>query len=150
MLFLCGGNTCRSPLASALLSVSYPELRSESAGIYPGPAAEDNAITVAWDVLEVDISKHQPRSVTSLDLADYRVVIAMEPGVTSRISSAQAARIGLKDTWDIDDPFGRGLPAYEACLDQIEAMFPRLLGLLKKFARRCDSFGAISSVCRDV
>ncbi|RWZ58972.1 low molecular weight protein arginine phosphatase [Halobacillus fulvus] len=49
VLFVCTGNTCRSPMAEALLKEKWPEQKVKSAGVFAGPGqpmAENSAIVL--------------------------------------------------------------------------------------------------------
>jgi protein-tyrosine-phosphatase/DNA-binding transcriptional ArsR family regulator len=77
VLFVCTGNTGRSPMAEALLAHragAYVE--AASAGIHPKPLHPD-AVSVMWDRYRIDITGHRPRPVETLAHERFDFVITL-------------------------------------------------------------------------
>jgi protein-tyrosine phosphatase len=138
ILFVCTGNTCRSPLAEALcksqlartLSCSTDELSErgfhvQSAGLaaLPGQPAALEAVAVARE-LDADLSGHQSQLLSEALLTRATDVFVMthnhllllrdyfpEQGPTPRILSPTGA--------DLDDPIGCDLSVYRSCAQAI-------------------------------
>ena len=70
VLFVCGGNTCRSPMAVGFAQkIAKGVFDSESRGIYPcGNSASDYAIAVMRSEFDIDISSHQPLGLVFLSI----------------------------------------------------------------------------------
>ncbi len=138
ILFVCTGNTCRSPLAEALckklladrLNCTVEELPARgyyvgSAGLsaYPGGAAAAEAEQVARSY-GADLSAHrsQPLTADLVARADYLI------GMTQSHLHAVMDYFGhlglpprlLDPTGDIADPIGGDQPVYDACARQIQ------------------------------
>ena len=65
ILFICTGNTCRSPMAKALLQSKVPEAEVQSAGIYAGENQHANQNTIKV-LQEIDIPlNHHSQPVTN-------------------------------------------------------------------------------------
>lgn len=80
ILFVCTGNTCRSPMAEALVQQKAPDIEVQSAGIYAGgnERANENAMKA---LKEIGISLNhisQPVTKHLLDWAD--LVLTMTTG----------------------------------------------------------------------
>lgn len=73
ILFVCTGNTCRSPMAEALLKHQLPNVNVQSAGVFAGDnhPANQNAIDVLRKK-QVELNNHRSQSTTEtlLDWAD--------------------------------------------------------------------------------
>jgi protein-tyrosine-phosphatase len=126
ILFVCLGNTCRSPMAAALAN-QVPGVIAESAGVLDAsgyPAAPDACALLARR--GVDIGAHRSRRISSLDLAAFDAIVALEPSVAAQISTMFGGGLPLL-TWDIADPAGRGQVAYEQALDSIESQLRKMM-----------------------
>lgn len=139
-LFLCTGNTCRSPLAEALCAkllaehwgVSPAELNRhgffvQSAGLAAmmEGAASPDAVTVAAD-LGADLSQHRSRMVTMEMLLWADHLFGMTVGHCYMLESIPAQgmvvpRLLSPQYEDIADPIGGELADYRTCAHQILA-----------------------------
>ncbi len=145
ILFVCTGNTCRSPLAEALtkrmladrLGCTVEELPGRgiwvlSAGISAfgdSPAAAE-AVAVAGE-LGADLAEHRSRAIDAELLSAADDVIAMTRGHALALASTfpgigPPPRLLCGDA-DLDDPIGAGLDVYRQCAAAIRIHLERLL-----------------------
>jgi protein-tyrosine-phosphatase/tRNA A37 threonylcarbamoyladenosine synthetase subunit TsaC/SUA5/YrdC len=140
IVFVCTGNTCRSPMAEVLcqrlladtLGIAVNELAAhgyvvESAGIAAGPGeqASPEAVAVA-QALGGDLSRHasQPLTMELVDRADH--LFTMTAGHLRMLHSLRLP-VGpepqLLSAWgeDVPDPIGGPLELYQACAEQIRS-----------------------------
>jgi protein-tyrosine phosphatase len=137
ILFVCTGNTCRSPLAEGLakklladrLGCPVGELPARglwvlSAGVAAyggGPATAESADVAAE--LGVDLGAHRSRPVNPQLLAAADDVIAMTRAHADALAArypglGPAVRL-LADPDDLDDPIGGDLAVYRDCAGAI-------------------------------
>ncbi|MFH5804263.1 low molecular weight protein arginine phosphatase [Alienimonas sp. DA493] len=131
IVFVCTGNTCRSPLAEALLrnrlkDAVGPDVRVVSAGLSAayGAAASPESVDLARQA-GADLSSHRSQPLTEelLDAADR--VLCMTAGHRAAILRHRpdvSHRVTLLDPagGDIPDPIGGGMADYEACRNAID------------------------------
>lgn len=127
-LFLCMGNTCRSPMAEGLMkALSSGKLACEaaSAGVcaYDGAGANREAI-LAMKEYGIDISGHRSRRFEK-SMADGAVVLCMESS-TFALAKHIAPDAEIYEICryasvpgDIPDPYGLGSAAYRACAEKL-------------------------------
>ncbi len=123
ILFVCTGNTCRSPMAAAIAASMYPSHDFDSAGIsvYFPSEASTNAVCAAKKY-GGDLSSHMSKqvSVELLDSADtIFTMTAYHKEALISMSPAHSFKIMTLSDTDICDPFGGDLPVYEKCATQI-------------------------------
>lgn len=128
ILFVCAGNTCRSPLAAALANGRLQGVTAESAGTYPGFAVAENSVSLASELAGVDISEHQPRDVRELELSSFDVVIALDESIAAELEAVPLPPSCRLVRWDVRDPYGETMDGYRLCAEQIAAALDELVG----------------------
>ena len=129
ILFVCTGNTCRSPMAAALFNKIATEkdldVRIESAGLFApnGEPASENAVLAMKDY-GIDLSGHRAKTVSS------ELLKQVDLALTMTASHKMALEQYLRDKvytlcefaeveGDIPDPYGGDLEEYKICADKI-------------------------------
>jgi protein-tyrosine-phosphatase/DNA-binding transcriptional ArsR family regulator len=78
VLFLCTGNSARSPMAEALLRRRVNgRIRVASAGSHPKPRLHAIAVQVMREVYGVDISRGRPKPLTAVSRRPFDYVITL-------------------------------------------------------------------------
>jgi L-threonylcarbamoyladenylate synthase len=145
ILFVCSGNTCRSPMSEALtrqllaqrLGVPEPDLERKgisviSAGAFamPGAKATPQAVD-ALRPLGADLSHHRSRPLTvelihqadmifTMSRSHAAAVMAMVPAAADKVAT-------LDPAGDIDDPIGGDLSLYQDLAGQLRSLIERRL-----------------------
>lgn len=141
LIFICTGNTCRSPMAEGLLNhrlAANCGWKVSSAGVCAangwGPS---QPAVAALEEKGIDISAHQSTALTAplIDAADLLVtmtrshrqaVLAMRPQSKDKVFLLKSFGIA-QCAAEIDDPVGGTLDDYRGVRDEIEAALPDLI-----------------------
>jgi len=130
VLFVCTGNTCRSPLAALALNAELGsdaasvEVRSAGTAAHVGdPASEGSQRVAAADGM--DLGRHRARSVTAAMVRESDLVFVMTPAHRAAVEALGVPReqIHIVCEWPapgdpglpVFDPFGASIEAYEEC-----------------------------------
>lgn len=137
ILFVCTGNTCRSPMAEALFrdKMADERLQIKSAGVaaYGGQPASPNAVKA---LSERGITHNHLAQRLDAELVDWAdLILTMTFSHKELIHTFFPQSNGKTYTLneyvgssklDIDDPFGGGLSTYQKSRDEIDAALEKL------------------------
>lgn len=144
VLFICEGNTCRSPMAEALFNDRYEDTywRAISAGLstIPGWPVADHTVQalrefgieaagmrsqpVDWDMLE------KSRLIITMTTAQRDILRQAAPEFREKIISM--ADVSERST-DIADPYGETLVSYRRVRDELSESLDDIFRLLEDF-----------------
>src|SRR5687767_7302732 len=134
LLFVCTGNTCRSPMAQAIArevaserGLGDVEVGSAGTSAWEGAPASDGSLLIGIEH-GLDLSQHRARQLTREIIESSDIVFAMSPHHLERIESLGGvgkahlltgfASHGTSGR-AISDPVGGELEIYRATFDEL-------------------------------
>lgn len=136
VLFVCIGNSCRSPMAEAIARGDAPaEIEAASAGLAPlGFVADMTTQTLLRNGYAVDGLASKPLSTQAWEFAD--MVINMS-GREREFAFRKFPDHGKVEDWEIEDPYGDA-DKYQGTFAAIQARVLDLAGRIQRNPRMAE------------
>lgn len=104
VLFVCGMNTVRSPMAAALTRQLFPRgLYVASAGVRKG-GEPDAFVATVMEEAGVDLTRHRPQTIEDLEDTHFDVVITLSPEAHHRALELTRTMALDVEYWPTPDP----------------------------------------------
>lgn len=147
LLFVCTGNTCRSPMAESLFMAAARQrgldLRAESAGLaaWPDDPAAAFAVHAVATLGGDDLSGHRARQIKNLDLDRYAWIVTMNRAQKNQLIKQHPSKTDCIQTLgelaghpelEISDPYGQNQSEYDKTARQIMDLIDRLMDRFDK------------------
>lgn len=136
VLFVCTGNTCRSPMAEGIFNHLSEGAFSRGLMAEGGKASENSVKTMAK--MGIDISAHVSKQLAIEDVEEAELVLTMSKMHKAAIVNAVPQSEGKVFTIgeyahgdDVADPYGGSEEVYEACGAQLYDYIERIVEKLK-------------------
>lgn len=146
VLIICSGNTCRSPLAAAMLrgalratdTMTDVSVASAGTSAWDGSPASEGSYLVALE-RGLDLSTHRARMLTTQQVAEADVILTMSGAHARRVADlGGAAKVSTLLEYagtngnDVPDPFGGDVEGYRAVAELMSDILPAVVERLRR------------------
>lgn len=145
IVFVCTGNTCRSPMAEGFFnSLPHKGYFATSAGLFAqnGAAPSENSVKALFEK-GIDIKAHRARQLTPEIINHAYLIITLtkshKDAILSLGNNLQNKVMTLSEaageSGDISDPFGGDISVYRACADEIFDLVKKAYDRLQRYGK---------------
>jgi protein-tyrosine-phosphatase len=145
ILFVCTGNTCRSPLAEVLArriaqrrGLTNVTISSAGLNAWENSPASDGSVLVGME-RQVDLTNHRARVLTPEIVSEADLILVMTPSHLEPVKHMGGrGKVHVLDSYasaaagaGISDPYGGDLAAYRETADALELHLEKVFDRLK-------------------
>lgn len=135
VIFVCSGNTCRSPMAEVLFKKMLEnngrddvEVISRGISVYEGDTAADEAVTAVKEY-GCDLSRHKATALSMGEAVRAFLLVAMTEGHKRLLKSYGIPEEKIK-VLGVSDPFGGDISVYRDTAKEIYEKLGEIYGLV--------------------
>ncbi|MFZ2257520.1 MAG: low molecular weight protein arginine phosphatase [Clostridiaceae bacterium] len=139
IIFVCTGNTCRSPMAEGIVKALAPDIEVESRGIFITPGMNTNKFTqqILNEKLAV-VLDHPAREISDQDCLNADLVLTMTQSQADFIRNlGECTQVYTltdfaEEEGDVPDPFGSPLSVYERTYESLIRLINKTLKKIRE------------------
>ncbi len=102
VLFICGRNAVRSPMAACLATASFPSLYIASGGVAPGE--RDPFVDAVLAEVGLKLDAHKPQALEDLEDLNFDLAITLSPEAHHRALELTRTHAIEVEYWPMSDP----------------------------------------------
>ena len=128
VIFICMGNTCRSPMAATIMTKLMPDIRVESRGmvvLFPEPY-NPKAVAVA--------ARHDMIMPSNVSVQVVTMNSSMKQKIYDTFNKAinvfTLSELAGEGDVEVPDPYGKGVEEYNKCFEQLYSYVEKVVKVI--------------------
>jgi len=134
IIFVCAGNTCRSPMAEAAFraelkrrKIAWYTVQSAGVSAKAGSPMNPDAVQALKEAGIPFSAEFKSRRLTEKAVSEAFAVVCMTEEIRQKIGGKNVTSLALLADREIPDPYGQGIDAYRVTLRMIRECIPRVI-----------------------